>query len=138
MGVDIPPSPEALLRTLAIVLVVAGGGYSVLVVSVATMLNPRNLWIAWAIGILSLVSLSTLYFLTSFPDQRPSLGVILYMNAALLSIPSGLATWTAVRLQRVPVRQSTIRRVLKTFLVFLVSLPLGFIVAAVPDIAALF
>ena len=136
MGIDASPSPEALLRTLAIVILLAAFGYAVLVVGVANMVSPRTLWVTWSIALLCIVVISSLSFTRSFPDVQPV--VVFYMTAAFLGIPSGFATWTARRLQREPDRRSAPRRVLRTFFMFLLALPIAFLIGAIPDIAALF
>jgi hypothetical protein len=136
MGIDSSPSPEALLRSLAISIVAGSAAYSLIVVTLAGLLSRRQLWAAWSAGVAVLTALAATYFVRSFPDQ--SLPVILYMIGAFLGIPSGLATWMAIRLEAGQVKRSRMRRLLTTFVVFVLAVPLGFVVGAIPDIAALF
>jgi hypothetical protein len=139
MDVQLQPEPEAQLRQLFLVVMFAGLLYSIVTVTLASRLERRKLWVIWLVGVSVLTALSTLYFLQSFAvGMRPSLTVTAYMTATAIGIPTAFSAWIALRLETSPTRRSIVSRVLRTFGCFVLALPVGFLVAAVPDMVALF
>jgi hypothetical protein len=124
-----------MLLRLALVLVVLGAAYSALIVLAVPRLGARWSWLVWA-GTLVLLASWGVWKMSLFPGVGT--GLTVYFFAAFLGLPLALATWAVQRgYRRKPERRAAVR-VGWGLGAFLVALPLGFLIAVIPDAMALF
>ncbi|MCG8468534.1 MAG: hypothetical protein MJB57_10060 [Gemmatimonadetes bacterium] len=120
---------EAIIRSAAIVLCL-GVAYSFGAVHAARKLDGRLVSLGWLV--LTVAAASAMSWGTQQALGESFLSWLL-VAWPMIGIPTGLATLTAWKAARRPERRSAMRDVLIALAVFVVSIPLGAIVSAVPD-----
>lgn len=126
-------SPEEIIGSALLVALAWGGLYSAFAVVVARRLGTAWLWRGWVFAVLLLCGAVVLR-MRSFGPIRMEPGVMTYMLLAFIGIPTGCATLAVWRGQRRVERRSWPAQTAIAVLVFLLTLPLGLLVAAIPDI----
>lgn len=133
MQMEMTASPEEIIGSALLVALAWGGLYSAFAVLVARRLGAAWLWRGWVGAVLLLCGLVVLR-MRSFGPIRMEPGVMTYMLLAFIGIPTDCATFAVWRGQRRVECRSWPAHAAIAALVFLLTLPLGLLVAAIPDI----
>lgn len=133
MQMEMSASPEEIIGSALLVILTWGGLYSACAVVVARRLGSAWLWRGWVGAVLLLCGVVVLR-MRSFGPIRMEPGVMTYMLLAFIGIPTGLATFAIWRGQRRVERRSWLAQTAIAVMVFLLAVPLGLLVGAIPDI----
>jgi hypothetical protein len=123
----------------ALVILVVGWGI-VLAAAAVTLerrLGARAVWIGWIIMVVLVAAWSSLRFHRSFPESGSFFGSF-YTLSAFVGVPTAALAWATVRTGSAGTNRGRARQVITAFAAFLLAMPLGVCLAAIPDIRRIF
>ena len=114
-----------------------GVAFCVLNVAATRRFGRKGTWYSWAAFVLVIDSFFWWRF-AQFPVLVEDRATTVYMIVAFSAIPTAFAAWFVSRKARSPAPPNALVHVLIGLAGFLAGLPIGFVIAAIPDAAALF
>lgn len=128
-------APVTALVRVALVLLVLGAVYATVLLLGIRRFGENRSWVIWALA-LGLLMAWGLWQTAEFPGG-PILSRV-YFLGTFLGIPLAGATWGVRRARsRIP-ESSVLSQAAKGLIVYVVALPLGLVIAVIPDAVRLF